>query len=275
MMSRDSVFCLLSSDFYLLTSEFSITMPVFGTTSDQNNGMQFHALDGGAFQFSGVRPENLGAAEYTLVTIVTDTTGSVAGFEQTLRNAVIDAVRACNKSPRADNLLVRFVTFSTEVNEVHGFKTLRQIDPQRDYQPFRCDGMTALYNATREAISATDTYAKVLTDNDFDVNGIVFIITDGMDNHSKYGRTDIAEAIKRVKRNEYLESLLVILIGVNATDCASWLDEFHKEAGLSQYVDIRQFDATKGAKLAEFISKSTSMQSQSLGTGGPSEILKF
>jgi hypothetical protein len=250
-------------------------MPVFGTTDDQSHEMQFHALDGGAFQFSAVRPENLGAAEYTLVTIVTDTTGSVAGFEKTLRNAVIEAVRACGKSPRADNLLVRFVTFSTGVNEVHGFKTLRQIDPQRDYQPFQCDGMTALYDATKEAISATDTYSKLLTDNDFDVNGIIFVITDGMDNHSKYGRSDIADTIRKVKRNEYLESLLVILIGVNADDCSNWLNEFHKEAGLSQYVDIREFDATKGAKLAEFISKSTSMQSQSLGTGGPSEILKF
>ena len=248
-------------------------MPVFEPTGDQN--MQFHALDGGAFQFSGVRPEELGAAEYTLVTIVTDTTGSVAGFESTLRNAVIDAVRACEKSPRADNLLVRFVTFSTDVNEVHGFKTLRQINPQRDYQPFHCDGMTALYDATKEAISATNEYAKILTDNDFDVNGIIFMITDGMDNHSRYNRADIANAFQKVKRNEYLESLLVILIGVNAADCSQWLDEFQKEAGLSQYVDISAFDAAKGAKLAEFISKSTSMQSQSLGTGGPSEILKF
>lgn len=248
-------------------------MPVFEPTGDQS--MQFHALEGGAFQFSGVRPEDLGAAEYTLVTIVTDTTGSVAGFETTLRNAVIDAVRACEKSPRADNLLVRFVTFNTSVNEVHGFKTLRQIDPQKDYQPFRCDGATALYDATKEAIGATDAYAKVLTDNDFDVNGIIFILTDGADNQSKCNRTDIATAIRNVKRNEYLESLIVILIGVNAAGCAQWLDEFHQEAGLSQYVDISAFDAAKGAKLAEFISKSTAAQSQSLGTGGPSDILKF
>jgi len=248
-------------------------MPVFEPTDEQN--MQFHALDGGAFQFSAVRPEDLGAAEYTLVTIVTDTTGSVAGFENTLRNAVIDAVHACGKSPRADNLLVRFVTFSTELHEVHGFKTLRQIDPHQDYQPLQCGGMTALYDASKEAISATDAYAKILTENDFDVNGIVFIITDGMDNRSRYGRTDIANVIQKVKRDESLESLLAILIGVNAEDCSDWLDEFHKEAGLSQYVDIREFDAAKGAKLAEFISKSTSAQSQSLGTGGPSEILTF
>ncbi len=82
--------------------------------------------------------------------------------------------------------------------------------------------MTALYDAVNESISATNAYAKILTD-----------------------------------------------------ECSHWLDEFHKEAGLSQYMDIREFDAAKGAKLAEFISKSTSAQSQSLGTGGGSEILTF
>lgn len=237
--------------------------------------MQFHALDGGAFQFSAVRPEELGAAEYTLVTIVTDVTGSVAGFEQPLRNAVIDAVRACEKSPRADNLLVRFVIFNTTIQEVHGFKTLRQINPTRDYQPFRCDGSTALYDATREAILATNAYARVLTENDFDVNGIIFVVTDGMDNQSRSKRGDVAKAIQKVKQDEYLESLIVILIGVNASQCSRELDQFHKDAGLSQYVDITAFDASRGAKLAEFISKSTSAQSQSLGTGGPSDILKF
>jgi uncharacterized protein YegL len=250
-------------------------MPVFGSGQQSGNGMQQHSIQGGAFQFSAVRPEELGAAEYTLVTIVTDTTGSVAGFEPTLRNAVVDAVEACGKSPRADNLLVRFVTFNTDIQEEHGFKTLRQINPQQDYAPFRCDGMTALYDAVKESISATNAYAKIVMDHDFDVNGIVFIITDGMDNRSRFGRPDVAQTIQRIKKDEFLESLLVILIGVNADECSHWLDEFHKEAGLSQYVDIREFDASKGAKLAEFISKSTSAQSQSLGTGGASEILTF
>ncbi len=237
--------------------------------------MQQHTIEGGTFQFSAVRPEDLGAAEYTLVSIITDRSGSVDGFEKILRQAVVDAIKACGKSPRADNLLARFVKFNDSLNEVHGFKTLRQIDPGKQYKAFRCSGSTALYDATIEAVLATNQYAKELSDNDFDVNGIVFVVTDGMDNTSRRDRNDVANAIQQVRRDENLESLLVILIGVNADQCTDWLDEFHKEAGLSQYVDIRDFDASKGAKLAEFISKSTSMQSQSLGTGGASEILAF
>ncbi len=248
-------------------------MPVFASSS--NGNMQTHAIAGGTFQFSAVRPEDLGAAEYTLVSIVTDTTGSVAGFEKVLRQAVIDAVRACEKSPRADNLLIRLTTFNNSVQEVHGFKTLRQIDAQKDYKPFRCDGSTALYDAVKESLLATNSYAKLLSDNDFDVNGIIFILTDGEDNASRANRTDVAGALRNVQRDEHLESLIVILIGVNADACGRGLDEFHKEAGLSQYVDIRDFDAGKGAKLAEFISKSASAQSQSLGTGGASQLLTF
>ncbi len=47
-------------------------MPVFGSEPQSGNGMQQHRIQGGAFQFSAVRPEELGAAEYTLVTIVTE-----------------------------------------------------------------------------------------------------------------------------------------------------------------------------------------------------------
>ena len=249
-------------------------MPVFGTGSG-NTGMEVHAIEGGTFQFSAVRPEDLGAAEYTLVTIVTDVTGSVSGFEKILRNAVIEAVRACGNSPRADNLLVRFVTFNDNIREMHGFKTLRQIDPQKEYKPLKCGGSTALYDAVKESIAATSAYANILTQNDFDVNGIIFIITDGADNASRANRADIAAAIQQITRSEELESLLVILIGVNADACSQWLNEFYQDAGLSQYVDIRDFDATKGAKLAEFISKSASMQSKSLGTGGASQPLTF
>ncbi|MDX1333382.1 MAG: alpha/beta fold hydrolase, partial [Robiginitalea sp.] len=45
-------------------------------------------------------------------------------------------------------------------------------------------GMTALYDATYASVGATLAYAKRLTDQDFDVNAAVYIVTDGMDNRS-------------------------------------------------------------------------------------------
>ena len=57
------------------------------------------------FSFSGVRPETLGASEYTLVTLVLDKTGSVASFADALFKVKKTVVEACRKSPRSDYLL--------------------------------------------------------------------------------------------------------------------------------------------------------------------------
>ncbi len=251
-------------------------MPIFGQESIE---MQTQAIAGGAFEFSGARPETLtGASEYTLTTTVCDITGSVQGFEDVLLKAIKDSVSLCKQSGAVDNLLVRYTNFAEEVKEVHGFQLLRSLNPEEDYQDLECGGDTAVFDATEEAIMATNAYAKTLTDKDFTVNGVIFVITDGVDNVSrKVGHPSvIKESITQVMEDGYLESLVVILIGVNAKRYAKYLDRFYKEAGLSQFVNIEDFqDDEIGARLAGFISKSTSSQRQSLGTGGPSRSLSF
>jgi hypothetical protein len=142
------------------------------------------------FQFSHTRIERLGATEYTLVTIAVDETGSVVDFADDLRNSLITAVKACKKSPRSDNLLLRVIKFSTSlpnnIEELHGFKPLAEVDPQNDYPQFKPGGMTPLYDAVFSAVSATNVYAKKLTDDDFLVNGIVFIVLANWENKVVY-----------------------------------------------------------------------------------------
>lgn len=81
------------------------------------------------FTFSAVRPDALGAVEYTLVTLVLDKTGSVAGFQNDLFQIKSSVVNACKRSPRADYVLLRVVEFNSYVDEVHGFQPLADIDP--------------------------------------------------------------------------------------------------------------------------------------------------
>lgn len=64
------------------------------------NTMQTVTLGAGNFQFSGIRPENLGATEYTLVTIVVDTTSSAFDFKDDLLNAVKAAIATCRQTRR-------------------------------------------------------------------------------------------------------------------------------------------------------------------------------
>lgn len=226
------------------------------------------------FSFSGVRPEKLGSAEYTLVTLVMDVTGSVHSYANALLDAKKSVVQACAHSPRAEYLLFRNTEFNTQVMEVHGFVDLNTIDISQ-YPVPNCSGMTALYDATFAGIAATNEYAKTLTDAEFSVNAIVFVIADGDDNYSTHTPASVKAEASRGVRNEWLESLNVVLIGVNAAEHSVQLQRFVSQADLTQYVDVADASPRNLAKLADFVSRSISSQSQALGTGGPSQALTF
>lgn len=228
----------------------------------------------GNFAFSGVRPDKLGSPEYTLVTFVMDKTGSVSRFAQELLDAKTAVVGACKKSPRAEYLLLRNTEFNSGIDEIHGFVELSTIDASK-YQVPACGGSTALYDATYSAIAATNEYAKILLDSDFSTNAIVFVITDGDDNQSIQTPSSIAAEVKRGVQCEWLESLNVVLIGINAAQYRSSLTDFTNQAHLTQYVDVGDATPQKLAKLADFVSRSISSQSQALGTGGASQALTF
>jgi hypothetical protein len=245
-----------------------------------DDNMQISQIPGpGTFQFSAVRPEQLGASEYTLVTIVVDETSSVYNFAKDLLKTVKSIVEACQKSPRAENLMIRLLSFNDTQREIHGFKPLSTINVN-DYKPFKPKGMTALYDATYAAVGATLMYAKTLTDQDFDVNGAIYIITDGMDNLSGTNPGMIADKIQKAENSDDIESMISVLVGLQApgagnSDIAKYLEDFRQKANLTRYVDVG--DATPGqlAKLAQFVSHSISSQSQALGSGMVSQPLTF
>jgi len=251
-------------------------MPIM-TGSDQE---QFQIAGGpGTFGFSGVRPDELEETEYTLATIAVDVTGSVAGFETELRGALVSAVEACQKAPRAENLLLRVILFSSMIQggieEIHGFKLLSQIDPTADYPDLAPGGGTPLFDAAYSAIGATESYAKILTDQEYSVNGIVFIVTDGDDNSSVVTAGSVAQKVEEIVRNEEVEGVTTVLIGVNAAYCQQELEAFQRDGKLTQYIDVGDATPSSLAKLAAFISQSVSSTSQSLGTGTPSQQLTF
>ncbi len=238
-----------------------------------------HSLTGQHFGYSAADLGELGATEYTLVTIAVDESSSVSGFKNEIESCIQAVVKACKFSPRSDYLLIRLVAFNSSMREIHGFKQLVDCDIN-DYQDaIHPCGTTALFSTARNAITATNDYGKQLADSDFEANAIVFIITDGMDNES--GSIDgksVRAALKEVMKDEALESIMSILIGVGVGDYADvsdYLDEFKNEAGLNQYVEIKNATDKNLAKLADFISKSVSSQSNSLGSGAMSQPLNF
>lgn len=237
------------------------------------NDLEEHALPTGSFGYSAAKLEDLGATEYTLVDLVVDVSSSVADYKNDLEKAIQQIIQACKMSPRADNLMVRLVTFANGLDEVHGYKLLESCN-LADYKgALRIGGMTALYDAAENSVQAQNDYAKKLSASDFGVNGIAFFLTDGCDNQSKGTEKDVGKALSAALKTEALESLVTVLIGVGTKgdpQVSQFLDKFRKGAGLTQFVEVEKADAKTLAKLAEFVSKSISAQSQSLGTGGPS-----
>lgn len=229
------------------------------------------------YGYSATRLAELGATEYTVVTVACDVSGSTAPFIFDIEAAIARIVQACKSSPRADNLLVRLVAFDDTLSELHGFKLLENCHLADYGGVLRAGGSTALYDAAENAVASTISYGRQLLAGDFSANAILFVITDGMDNASRLPAREVGEALARAVTSEALESVVSVLIGVNVQDphAARFLQWFHRDAGFTQYVELDRADAATLARLAEFVSRSISAQSQALGTGGPSQPLVF
>lgn len=243
-----------------------------------NDAMETHALGGTAFSFSAVRVDALAATEYTLAVLAVDTSGSVAGHADRIERMVQQVVKSCRRSPRADNLMLRVIHFNNDVREIHGFRPLPECN-EDDYRgTVKPSGLTALNDAAYTAVSSAESYGRALTLQDFGVNAAVFVITDGAENHSRMPASKVAQAVAAARKSEALESITTVLIGVDTdatTGLNAYLEKFKADAGFQQYAAIDAVDEKSLAKLADFVSRSISSQSQALGTGGPSQALTF
>lgn len=248
-------------------------MPKFQDDSEMEN----HQIGGSHFGFSATKISDLGASEYTLAVVAVDVSGSTSGFRKEMEGALAQVVKACRKSPRADNMMLRVLLFDSSLKEFHGFKPLPNCN-EADYADC-CSpgGTTALYDAVYAGVRSAIEYGKQLTAQDYSVNAAVFVVTDGEDNASKCTAKMVADALTEATKSEALESIMSVLIGVGTGSSVlnSYLDDFKQKAGFQQYVAIADASEKNLAKLGGFISQSISSQSKALGSGGASQSLAF
>lgn len=239
-----------------------------------NPRMDKHALPGSGYGFSAARPTDLGASEYTLVAIAADRSSSVGSFSSQIEQCVAEVVRSCSMSPRCDNLMLRYTTFNQKVREIHGYRPLSACAAQDYKGSINASGTTALCDASYTAVQSLCDYGAQLEGHDFDVNGIVFIVTDGMENASKSTQKDVRRAIDDARAQGQLASLITVLVGVGVQSASlgAALDDFRKQSGFDRYVELAKADADTLAKLADFVSRSISLQSHSLASGQPASI---
>ncbi|MCP4220544.1 MAG: VWA domain-containing protein [bacterium] len=232
------------------------------------------------YQFSGVGTDSLDGSEYTIVQLLVDASSSVSAFRKDLEKTVKHVMEACKKSPRSENLLFRVALFSGQykgsIEELHGFTVLSSIDAKNYMGSIRPCGATPLYDAALSSLESLEVYGGSLADQDYLVNAILFVMTDGCENVSRIkdaGR--IKKTLKKIRRAEKLESVRMILIGIDDLHINNELNAFKDEAGFDEYVSMGDVKPEKLAKLAQFVSQSISAASRALGTGGASSKIGF
>ena len=249
-------------------------MPVLKTLN--SGSMTQHLIGGTSFEFSAVGLDRLGATEYTLVGIVIDTSSSVYEHKSEIERIIKTIVQSCRYSPRSDNLMLRMLFFDSETHEVHGYKLLTECRPDDYLGTVDPGGMTALCDASFDMISSLAQYGSDLSDHDYDVNAILFVVTDGEENNSQVDPLRLQKALSTVRKSEKLQSIRSILIGLSvdkSTDSA--LAQFKDLVGFDQYIGCANASESTIARVADFITRSISAQSVLLSTGGASQSLTF
>ena len=239
----------------------------------------------GTFTFSAKKIDKLGALQYTVVTIAIDISGSVAGFASELLMCLKAIIEACRKNQRAEFLVIRVITFGTGIDEIHGFREMVDINSD-DYPDFNPRGFTCLFDAGYDAIGSTIEYSRQMVERGYDVNGAVYIITDGGENPGG-GHITIAspkmikEKVEEALRKEDIESIITTLIGLHdpmsnwASETQRDLSYFQVEANMTKFIEVGEATAENLAKLADWVSASVSSQSDQVGSNTPSQVLDF
>lgn len=244
-------------------------------SQQKSDSLDEHTFGQNNYQYTAATIDDLTAPEYTLVQLIVDESGSTFSFRPELTDCIRNIVMACRQSPRADYLLLRIVAFSTKDREVHGYKLLDTCDLASYTNIFTQNGSTLLFDSVVKGVQSLGDYARQLRGSEYGVNGIVIVLTDGEDTHSSTNAKDVGAALVDCIAKEALESLVSILVGVNTATphMAKYLKDFADDAKFTRYVNLENADSDTMAKLADFVSKSISSQSQAIGSGGPSQAI--
>lgn len=237
-----------------------------------NDILETNIATASGYKFSAVKLSDLSATEYTLVQITVDVSGSTSASTRDMERTIAEIVKACDRSPRRENLMIRVTIFGSTLVELHGFKLLGMIGATDYDGQLGTLGMTALYQATAEGREALAKYGGDLMEQNFLANAIEFVITDGGDTEGRVTPAAIKKIGEEMVLNEKVESFRSVLICIGNDQRVI---DFGADAGFSQVEQIANATEKALAKLADFVSKSISSASQALGSQGPSQPVSF
>jgi uncharacterized protein YegL len=230
-------------------------------TNDQDQDVDFN------FNYGNFNPDDVQADEIIDAVFVVDTSASIGSFVKDLNSAFNDFVQTMQKSHVAEKLFVSVLTFDEVVKVTNGFQPIANI-PVMDFGK-NLGGATALYAGAKQGIENAMSYRKTLENSGVNVKTLIFVITDGEDNHSgqlNVRSSDVKKMIEDIKKDEStVNSFTTILFGVgNATHFEAAKDamgiDFHATVGATG-AELR--------KMIGFISASISSTSSGQKVSAP------
>jgi uncharacterized protein YegL len=216
------------------------------------NGMDF------GVSFNNFSPEDIQVEETINAVFVVDVSPSISRYNNELNTAFNEFVQEMQKSHIADRLFVSTIEFCEKVDIKTGFQPIVNI-PQMNFTP-KGHG-TALYDAVEKSLDNALTYRKNLEDTGINTKTLVFILTDGMDNSSRYGaHNNVKQKIKDFTSNEKNTfSFTSIMFGIGI-DNKQYYEEAKDEMGI-QHLACVGVTSKEIRKMIDFISSSISTTS--------------
>ena len=162
---------------------------------------------------AGVDPDDIDSEEVTLVSVVLDESGSMYSH----REAVIEAFNEWFLKPiqgarNAESILVSAWTFSDmdgkdAVRLLHGYTPVPDC-PKLTKSKYKPDGGTPLFEAIHHTLTGMIAYAATLADAGTRTKCIVIVLSDGWENASKRGITDMK--VKRLSESALAQETFVL-----------------------------------------------------------------
>ncbi|MCK9429161.1 MAG: VWA domain-containing protein [Candidatus Omnitrophica bacterium] len=247
-------------------------MPIF-----KDQSVEEVAKTQSGFHYSSVKMDLLsGSSEYTIVQILVDLSGSVGRFRSDLIDCLKMILESCKKHPCSDTVLLRVLGFSggLGVKEIHGFLPINGIDSSIYDSLDTPNGTTPLRDAHQNALESLFQYGNDLVKNQFTVNSVLYILSDGGENDSKHSTEDsVKDYMAKLRDGDPLASFFSILVGFNDNQCRQELLEYQQNTTIDAYKSMGDCTPGKLAKLANFVSQSVSTASVGVGSANTSNQL--
>jgi hypothetical protein len=193
--------------------------------------------------YTGAAVETLTSFENTVVQGLFDESGSTGPFARQMELACKEIIKALRHSPRADNLIYRQSHFGSRYREHHGFLPLAQINEAMYDGCYQPGGSTTLFDSEDRSIRELLDYCKKQAAMKYLTNGMLFAITDGCDYGSTLTENDAKKAFTDAAKDEDLESLYSVLIGVNPEQAIQdALQEHATKVGYTKYIPLDKAD---------------------------------